>query len=316
MKKKRFLWTFLTTMMMVCLCIGATSCGSDSEADPIQGSGGENINDYDPSLKEVGFCYASFKVTITVSEELKVALTSMGVQISNSNNFDNPLEFSTNAYTGNTFEVDATGLEPGTTYYYRTFQQLASRSYGEIKSFKTKELTNSQIAISGGEPWILSQKRSGYWHYYVNFSEVTISINAKMSKNDFKDGYGQSVVDESDFNASWLGGFALFVDNKFNNSTFMKVEQKDIDNNKIIMGYATVAGDTEFNMTDKKTSFSYYVARNSYFEIYNYRDENYESIGSSSFNLSQPYYRPYIILGGQKYLIGESKKLAEMLEDS
>ncbi len=306
MKKKSFLWTFLTTTMMVCLCISATSCGSDSEADLTQGSGGEIINDYDPNLKEVGFCYASFKVTITVSEELKVALTSMGVQISNSNNFDNPLEFSTNAYTGNTFEVDATGLEPGTTYYYRTFQQLASRSYGEIKSFKTKELTNSQIAISGGEPWIYSQKRYSYWYYYVNFSQVTISINAQMSKNDFKNEYG-------DF-ASWFGGFALFVDNKYNNSTFMKVEQKDIDNNKIILGYASGIGDTEFNITDNKTSFSYYVGHQSDFAIYN-RYENSESIGSSSFNLSQPYYRPYIILGGQKYLIGESKKLADMLED-
>lgn len=164
---------------MIIVCMGFVSCGSDND-DNINTDKGTDKSD-NSSVDASSFS-AVFVGSIDVQNELLVAVREMGVQCSKSREFSSSEEFVTNEHTGKNFAVTAIGLEPGTTYYYRTFYTIASRSYGEIKTFTTKKFDTSCISVSYGSPYRIVGGR----YPLLGFNETTITINANLVKSDFE----------------------------------------------------------------------------------------------------------------------------------
>lgn len=184
-------------------------------------------------------------------------------------------------FEGDTFDVYATGLEPGTTYYYRSYlynNKNARKTCGQIESFTTKDATSLIQTMDASEVTSisaflkakldLSDVLSESMSYGFHWGSTETDLSSTISDPGWKD-TGVIVSAISSLSSSttyyfeafitvngktYTGGIRHFMTDKVN-ATVVTEEAIDVRDN-----YATISGSLQIDSNENlpKSVWFYY----------------------------------------------------------
>ena len=193
--------------LLVSLCMGMTSCGSDSDDD---GDGGKSSSpSNDKEVTDIGVNYATIRTKPslgagTVDDQqvtqsinmLLMAAESFGIQVGN----EQTLKSSDRLVATKTIEQDyitvsVDDLAPSSTYYYRTYINMGGTFYyGEVHQFTTLDESSLKLSASatpqlnGAEVTVTFQKAKNV--------SVGIAYSKNKSSLENTSGYQEQESDE------------------------------------------------------------------------------------------------------------------------
>ena len=132
---------------IVCGCLSIVSCSSDDDSDGDTGSGNTTDMAVTGAASNITTSSASIKGYINIDQAMAMLIQDFGVEYSNNAEFatwgPNSAHYKeVPGYTGREFSVELYGLQPSTTYYYRTYVHQISGMYyyGKTQSFTTEDV--------------------------------------------------------------------------------------------------------------------------------------------------------------------------------
>ena len=191
---KRYCSITIYTLLLCSIIVFISSCNSDDINNPHGGRSSKSFSSVTIGSEHISAVSAVLQgkanIGSTMASNLEMGIlysTSSGVIASNSIKVK-----ATNLDSNYNYSVSVLGLEPATTYYYRSYvTQNNQDTYGETKSFTTKELSSMLTTMEATEVEATSARlnakldltdvlhKTKEWGFNLGTSEADIATTLK-----------------------------------------------------------------------------------------------------------------------------------------
>ena len=201
--KNKTLSFLLALLMSMAASVVLTSCGDDEVEPNGGGNSGKNAeqNTMDVavtgSVSEIGAMWAQISGVVNL-DLIASSYTnvSIGVEVSETEDFKNKNRIEATDVVGRKFNVRASLLMPESKYYYRTYVKVSSLSYdylGETYSFTTKKFPSVNghyyvdLGLPSGTLWaytnVGASRPEDYGNYFAWGETESYDENGKSTFN-------------------------------------------------------------------------------------------------------------------------------------